>query len=346
MEEGALIVGSGPAGLSAALYLSAHGMRVTVVERLSDSGYPVYHSVCGAGISDAAFRDLEMISPSDICNRITSTELVFPEDLRISMKVNGYVLDRVAFLRHLRERCMENGAEFVRTEVTSVERSSSGFVTHTRSGDLGFKYILGCDGAHSVVRRDLFGSKPQMMAVDEFIVDEPADEVFRIVIAERYHGLYEWSFPAGGKKSIGSGKGILHPENVISKGARHIPFGGVPRISDSNAYICGDAAGMANPVSGGGLRVAMVSAQNAAREILGGKPGSYQRWWDRSILSSPRFMGFRETLMKWDDAELVRASRMFRNGRNVYVWGVIAGILHPKYVPMYIGCLKTFNHTW
>ncbi len=346
MEERAVVVGSGPAGLSAALYLSEHGMPVTVIDRLSDSGFPIYHSVCGAGISEAAFRDLELIEPTDVRNRIASTELVFPEDLRITMKVRGYVLDRVAFLRHLRERCTEKGAVFVNSEVTSVERTGSGFVTHTRSGDYESECILGCDGAHSVVRRDLFGSRPQMMAVDEFIVDEPADEVFRIIIAERYHGLYEWSFPAGDRKSVGSGKGIMHPGNVVSKGARHIPFGGVPSISDKNAYICGDAAGMANPVSGGGLRVAMVSAQNAAKEILGAKQGSYQRWWDRSILSSPRFMGFRETLMGWDDAELIRASRPFRNGRNVYLWGFIAGILHPYYVPMYIGCLKTFNHTW
>ena len=346
MEEGAVIVGSGPAGLSAALYLLENGVPVTVIDRLSDSGYPRYHSVCGAGISETAFRELEYIEPTDVRNRIRTTELVFPNDVVISMKVDGYVLDRVAFLKRLRERCASKGCRFVCSEVIGVERTGSGFVTHTRSGDFGSEYILGCDGAHSAVRRDLFGTRPQMMSVDEFIVDEKADEVFRIIIAERYHGLYEWSFPAGDRKSVGSGKGLISPDNVVSKGARHIPFGGVPRISGDGAFICGDAAGMANAVSGGGLRTAMVSGQNAAKEIVSGKKGSYQRWWDRSTLSSPRFLGFRDTLMGWDDAELIKASKPFRNGRNVYLWGFIAGILHPKYIPMYIGCLKTFNHTW
>jgi hypothetical protein len=91
---------------------------------------------------------------------------------------------------------------------------------------------------------------------------------------------------------------------------------------------------------------AMVSGQNAAKEIVSGRKGSYQRWWDGSILSSPRFMGFKRTLDGWTDDDMMKASRPFRNGRNPYVWGVIAGILHPKYIPMYIGCLKTFKHTW
>lgn len=346
MSDGVLIVGSGPAGLSAALYLSENGMDVTVIDRLSDKGYPIYHSVCGAGISESAFGELEYIGPEHVRNRIRRTELVFPGGVTVSMKVDGYVLDRVAFLRGLRARCESNGCRFVNAEVVSVERTEGGFTVHTHSGDHSARYLIGCDGAHSVVRRDIFGSRPQMMAVDEFILDRSADEVFRIVIAERYKGLYEWSFPAGEHTSVGSGKGMISPDGVLSKGARHIPFGGVPRISDGGAFICGDAAGMANAVSGGGLRTAMVSGQNAAREIIGGKEGSYQRWWDRSILSSKRFLGFRDTLIGWDDAELSKASKPFRNGRNVYLWGVIAGILHPKYIPMYIGCLKTFKHTW
>ncbi len=346
MEDGTVIVGSGPAGLSAALFLSSKGMRVTVIDRLSDKGFPIYHAVCGAGISEAAFRDLDLIEPSDIRNRIQRTEMLFPGDIAVTMKVKGYVLDRVAFLRTLRKKCEAQGCGFVTDEVVSVERTESGFLTKGRKGEYPSKYIIGCDGAHSAVRRDIFGSRPKMMPVDEFIIDRPCEEVFRIIIAERYHGLYEWSFPAGEHTSIGSGKGMLHPDNVISKGARHIPYGGVPSIADKGAFICGDAAGMANAVSGGGLRVAMVSGQNAAKEIISGKEGSYQRWWDKSILSSWRFLNFKEVLLTWDDDELEKAAHMFRNGRNPYIMGVIAGLLHPKYIPMYIGGLKTFKHTW
>ena len=343
----AVIVGSGPAGLSAALYLSSHGMEVTVIERLSDSRYPVYHSICGMGISDKAFGMLELIEPTDVRNRIGHTTFVFPGGTVVTLKTSGYVLDRVAFLLHLRERCVSRGCTFVNGRVSSVERTESGFRVNATTGAYDCRYVIGCDGAHSVVRRELFGSKPAMIAAQEFIVDIPAeDDAFRITLGERYKGLYEWSFPSGDRMNVGSGVGIINPDNAISKGARNIPYGGAPRISDGNAYICGDAAGMANPVSGGGLMAAMVSGQNAAREIVTGKRGSYQRWWDRSILSSPRFMGFKRTLEGWTDEDLIKSSKPFRNGRNPHLWGVIAGILHPKYIPMYIGCLKTIKHTW
>ena len=346
MEGCAVVVGSGPAGLSAALYLSANGMDVTVIDRLSDTGFSRYHSVCGAGISSKAFGELDLIEPDCVRNRIRYTELVFPGEHKVRVRVRGYVLDRVGFLKNLKERCESQGCTFVNAEVVSVERDGDGFVTHTRSGDYCSRYIIGCDGAHSVVRRDLFGSRPKMMPVEEFVVGGEPDNMFRIFLAERYQGLYEWSFPCGGNRNVGSGCGMIRPDNVLSKGARHIPFGGVPRISEGNAYICGDAAGMANPVSGGGLRAAMVSGQNAAKEILGGRKGSYQRWWDGSILSSPRFMALREKLNGWTDEDFISASKLYHENWNPYLCGAIAGILHPKYIPFYIGGLRTFKETW
>lgn len=344
-EAEAVVAGSGPAGLSAALYLAHSGIDTVVIERLSSS-YPRYHSVCGAGISEAAFRELELIEPNSIRNRIERTELVFPGNVTITMPVKGYVLDRVAFLTELRRRCEEEGCRFVNAEIRSAEKTDGGFILRTSAGDISSKHLLGCDGAHSVVRRDIFGSRPEMIPVDEFVTDQDPEPVFRIILGERYRGLYEWYFPAGERSSIGSGKGVLKPESYIEKGSRHIPFGGVPKISEGNAFICGDAAGMANPVSGGGLRAALVSGQNAAREIVSGRKGSYQRWWDGSILSSPRFMGFRRTMMSWSDDDYIRASKMLKNGRNIYLWGFLSGLLHPGLVPVYIGCLKTFKHTW
>ena len=86
MDAKVIIVGSGPSGLSAALYLSENGIDTIVVERLSAS-YPKYHSVCGAGISEAAFRELEYIVPDHVRNTIDRTEMVFPEDIVVTMKV-------------------------------------------------------------------------------------------------------------------------------------------------------------------------------------------------------------------------------------------------------------------
>lgn len=340
----AVVIGSGPSGLSAALYLLENGFHVAVVDRFTDAGFSRYHSICGAGISEETFRRLEYIEATDILNRIDRAELVFPGDVTIGMKVRGFVLDRVAFLDRLKRRCMELGGSFITGEVASIEHDE-GYVVRTRHDSIQCRYLIGCDGAHSIVRKLLFHTRPSMVPVDEFIIEGGSEPVYRIILGERYKGLYEWSFPAGENRCVGSGKGIIRPES-ISHGSRDIPFGGVPAISDDGAFLCGDAAGMANPVSYGGLRTALLSGQQAAREIVEKTEGSYQRWWDGSIYSSPRFMGFRNTLMDWTDEDLIRSSRLFKNGRGIYLWGAIAGIIHPKYIPMYIGCLKTFRHGW
>ena len=51
MEYDVVIVGAGPAGSSAAWFLSGSGLRVAVIERLSDEKFPEYHRICGGGIS-------------------------------------------------------------------------------------------------------------------------------------------------------------------------------------------------------------------------------------------------------------------------------------------------------
>ena len=53
MEYDVVIVGAGPAGSSAAWFLSGSGLRVAVIERLSDEKLPEYHRICGGGIRGA-----------------------------------------------------------------------------------------------------------------------------------------------------------------------------------------------------------------------------------------------------------------------------------------------------
>lgn len=348
MDTDILIIGAGPSGLSAALYLSSNGMDVTVADRMSTETYDRYHSICGAGISERAFSRLEMIEPCHIRNRVERGELVFPGGVKVTLPVKGYVLDRPAFLKELKGRCMDNGCRFVHGTAVSVVREGEGFRTHLRDGtELSSHRIIGCDGAHSVVRRYLFGWRPrEMIPTTECIVRGDPEPVFRMEMGERYNGMYRWEFPAGDDVSIGSVKDAIDTLDAVHTGSRMIPIGAEGPIEMNRAYLCGDSAGMPNPVCAGGLMAGMLAGQECARSILSGKSGGYQRWWDRSILSSKRFMMFHDTIAGWKDEDFIKASRPFRDCGNIYLTGIKALLTQPRYAREYIGCIQTFRHSW
>ena len=354
MHGHVIVVGAGPTGLSAALYLARNGVDVTVIDRMSETAYDRYHEICGAGISRKAFRKLRYIEPWHVRNRIDRGELAFPGDILVSIPVKGYVLDRVAFLHELRARCESAGCCFVHGTVIDIDtvtdledKERMYHVTLGHGPEYLCTHIIGCDGAHSIVRKKLFGWKPvEAIPTTECIVEGEPRPVFRMELGERWKGAYSWTFPAGDNVSIGALKGLVSTEDVISHGSRMIPFGGGGPIEKDNAYLCGDAAAMPNPICAGGLMVGLVSGQECARTILSGKRGRYQRWWDNSILSSPRFMWFHQVIVDWKDSDFEDAAEPFRGGGNFYLLGMKALLTKRQYVREYLGCLQTFRHAW
>ena len=87
-----IIVGSGPAGMSAAFFLSLNDHDITVIERLGDSQYNRYHEICGGGISKKAFKELRPMEPSGIVNEISKTRIVWPDGTEVRMKTPGYII--------------------------------------------------------------------------------------------------------------------------------------------------------------------------------------------------------------------------------------------------------------
>ena len=112
-----------------------------------------------------------------------------------------------------------------------------------------------------------------------------------------------------------------------------------------HALLIGDAAAMANPISYGGLKAALISGKKAAESIISDRPEKLQRWWDSSILSDRRFMDFNRRLRTWSEKELNDAVRPFRHG-GIYLPGIWACITRPKNIHMYFGCLFAFMFGW
>lgn len=335
-----VIIGSGPAGSSAAYFLRDSGLSIAIVERLSDDGFVRYHNVCAAGISAKAAKMLPL-DDEYILNRFDRMTVRFPGNHVVRMKKSGYIIDRPRFFSHLAEI---SGAQRINASVVDIKE---GYELQLSNGEkISCNHLVGADGAFSIVRKKIFGSKPKCsFPAVEYIVEGEGSGELEFELDERLHAGYIWRFPRGNNTCTGSGVGMYEEKEFITKGARHIPFGGVGSLVKGNAYLLGDAAAMANPVSFGGLAAAIRAAKKSVECIRTGKPMNYQKWWDSSRMSNKRFMDFHERVSKMNNDELEFMGRQFCDG-NVYLKGAIACARRPKNTHLYFACFFAFIDGW
>jgi len=315
-EHDAVIVGAGPAGASAGFFLrsGSEDLDVLMVDRLDDAKYARYHRMCGEAISRAAFKDLAPLTPTNVVHNISRMREGWPGGAMIETRAIGYILDRPAFLRGVLERYRSLGGKMVRDAVEKAEADGKGTVLTMTSGkSIRAKHLIAADGARSLIRRTLFREEPPVMMWTEqhLIRRRVPDDALTFLQAERYKGGYRWEFPAGELSRVGFPRGTdsVEGEEVVETHQRAIPMGGLSTLMRGNVYLVGDAAAMANPLTAGGIRIAMLSGRKAAEAILGGRPESYQRWWSSSPFSSQRFMRAFLKLKAMTDDDYERAAR-------------------------------------
>ncbi len=342
METDVLIIGSGPAGASAAMALRGSGLGVILLERLSDGAIPRYHSVCGEAVSEKMLR-LNRVERRFRIRDVESITISSSDGASSTMTVRGAIIDRPSLLADWRARC---GARLVRGTALKVSASPDGFIAETTAGAIGCRYLIGADGAHSVVRRDLFGTRPAGMLPIVNTISPGEQAGLGFTVGEEFKGCYAWRFPShDGYVSVGFPKGCPEPSRTVSRGARHLPFGGVPSAASGNALLVGDAAGLANALCYGGIGAAMVSGRKAAEAVIAGRPERYGRWYSRCIYRDPHFMEARGIFAGWSDAEIADAMRPLR-GRASVPKGFAAILRRPGMARVYIAIWLGFRHGW
>lgn len=340
-----MIVGGGLAGLSAAMRLSGSGRSVAVVERLDAERYPRYHAICGEAVSE---RMLSRVGwrPEAVTARVSSLVMSFGPAARIEIPVDGCIVDRPAVLGEMRSLC---DAEFVRGAASSVGRDGEGFTVRLLDGRaLRCRELIGADGAHSVVRRDVFGLEAtEKFPIVNCLAEGDGGSVLRFEVAEGYNGGYRWTFPSGpGVVSYGYPKGMGEPpKGLICKGARDLPFGVLPRVREGSCLLVGDAACLANPLCYGGIGAALLSGRKAAEALLDGRPGRYETWVSRDRMFDPHFMSAHRTFASWGDAEIADAMAPFAKGYSL--WNGLRAILRrPRYANVYMAVYLALRLGW
>ncbi len=340
-----LVVGSGPAGASAAYHLSRLGQEdVVVLDRLSGTQRKRYHSICGEAVSDRMMRRAG-ITTDHVLRRVSRIEIVFGDNPPAYVNVKGAIVERWAMLDEL---LASSKARMMHGDAKSVRRlPEGGFEVETSGGTIRCDAVIGADGAYSVVRKHLFGSRPEMMdPIVNTVVPGESGDILRFRVGNGVTGGYVWDFPSSeGMKSVGFPKGCGSIPDGAVHGARCIPTGRVPKVSDEGCVLAGDAAGLANPLCYGGIGAALLSGRKAAEAVVSGDFKAYDAWVNRDRMFDRRFMDAHRQFSEWTETDIERAATPLYGNANVFK-GFLAILRYPKYSRVYLGCWLGFKIGW
>ena len=344
----ALVIGGGPGGLVAARELAAGNpeLDVVLIERDRAIGAPVR---CGEGVGSAGVS--EFIDPSGaawISRRISRVIFRSPNgtEVRVAEGDVGYILDRTRFEPALAAEAGRAGAELlVGTEATAMRRSESGWDVTIRGpqgdGRISTRLVIGADGVDGMVGRwaglDTRVPSRDMESCAQYVVagiDFDPDAIYLHFGQELAPGGYAWVFPKDvGVANVGLGIVALRGEPGVTARryldrymAAYFPTGvktgytvggvivhpTIRRTVTDGVILCGDAAHMVNPLSGGGIVNAMkagrLAAGVASSALSSGDTSAtrLQRYHDEwmALLGDDhlRFHKLKDALGKFDDS--------------------------------------------
>ena len=295
-----IIVGGGPAGLSAAWGAAKKGLRVAVLERDEAIGQNVRTSGV-TWIKEAKSFGI----PSECYNEISNYAFYSPNNyvIKKSQTAQAAVLDVRKTYQFLAYQAASVGADiFLRTTVTDVVKNDKGKLAGVKATSqkeevvFNSKLVIDASGFYSVVGRSLGIALPWKRfgagAEYEAYVDKVDSDTWHLMVGSQYSPAgYAWVFPLGKNKvRIGVGVGKPNSQADASKLliellekrprplndlGRIVPvefhYGLIPNEGlrestiDDNLIMVGDSAGQANPLVLEGIRYAIEFGRTAGR---------------------------------------------------------------------------------
>jgi flavin-dependent dehydrogenase len=158
-----VVVGGGPAGAWASTLLARQGHAVTLI----DSQAP-WEKPCGGGVTAKALSSFGIFESALPRNNIDRITIYFGDERSVTVtpKEPVAVVSRRELGRHLIEEAEKSGVTILKSRVTKIDRASKGWLLTTRDASLQSDFLIGADGASSLVRRSVStGLQPEDLCV-------------------------------------------------------------------------------------------------------------------------------------------------------------------------------------
>ncbi len=290
----AIVVGGGPAGSTCAWKLREAGLEVLVLDK---AAFP-RTKLCAGWVTPEALRDLEL-DPRDYGHSFMTFEALrlHFKFLSIAPKTRQHSIRRYEFDEFLLRRA---GAEVVEHKVKNLRQDGGDYVI-----DESFRcrYLVGAAGTACPVYRKLFhdinprASMLQIATLEQEFAYDWRDPACHLWFFDGGLPGYAWYVPkANGYINIGLGgiadrlkaqgghlrdywqqltgklrkRGLVRYDDYRPTGYSYYLRGDIDTVRSGNAYLVGDAAGLATRDMGEGIGPAVASALRAARSIVDG----------------------------------------------------------------------------
>lgn len=279
-----IIVGAGPAGSTAAYHLAKQGRSVLVLEK---ADLP-RNKPCGGAVSPAIVQWLDFdLTPaiSLKANKISYTwKMEDPVEAEIESPM--WMVRRDVFDEFLIEQAQKTGAEIRdSTEVKRIEFKNFIWEVTTNSELVSARYLIAADGAGGPMAKWLGLKAPKLYLSASLETRSLKGDCLNFDFGTIKKGLI-WSLPKadGYSFSIAAMRGDK-PKNLkdilvdyatkcgadvsISNVREHAMslWDGDRKLHSQNALLAGEAASLADPLTGEGIRPAILSGFKAAGAI-------------------------------------------------------------------------------
>lgn len=292
------IIGSGPAGASAAFELSKSGISTVIIEKETLPRY----KTCGGGFVFRGRKNMPFDISSVVEKEFHSIDTYFSnKQSHLTTTRDQPIITMVmrdAFDQLIVEKAKENGVTLLQNHKVESITFGENQILHTTEGDIQAKFIIAADGALSPIAKMAgWGESRLIIPALEYEVEVPAADFERLSQNVRFdidaipYG-YAWCFPKKNHLSIGvaimikTNKKINLKEyyatylktlgitEIISEAAHGFVIPVAPRTDNfvrKNVFLTGDAAGLADPLVAEGISNAILSGVQAAQAIIESK---------------------------------------------------------------------------
>ena len=278
-----LVLGLGPAGAAAAAEAARRGCRVIALDRKREAGLPVQ---CAEFVPALLEVDAHAVR-QHVASMVTFVEDDAPE---VKSDFPGRMLDRAAFDKSLVDEAARAGVD-TRFSCLVARICPQGVIETSAGKRFRAPVIVGADGPRSRAGRAIGAVNRELVETRQITVPlVEAHAATDIFLSAAIPGGYGWLFPKGEVANLGAGvsppfkarlKSIvarLH-SNLVKEGrvsvavssltGGAIPVGGMLKswgfLDDTLVLLAGDAAGLANPVTGAGIAAAVHSGRLAGQ---------------------------------------------------------------------------------